>query len=152
MVRSTEERESSSDSKTHHPTEQSPNAQGQRTFIFSGSGAVAPRRNRVEKSTSASNEKARPTQYDSFFMEQSLMHELQSHLQAMPPAEEFNVVEMEVSECCDNNEGVQRVVETQSASLRGVSGVTSGLLLSELKASLESLPKEEQYLEWEVPS
>jgi hypothetical protein len=148
-ARSMEEREEfkADGQPTHHPTEQSPDAQGQRTFVFSGSGAVAPRRKRVEKFTSASYEKPRPAQYDSFFMEQSLMHELRSHLQAMPPAEEVNVVEMEVPECCDDIEGVQRVVETKAASMREVSGVASGLLLSELKASLISLPKEEQYLE-----
>jgi hypothetical protein len=153
-IRSREEREEfkADGQVTHHSIQQSPDAQGQRTFIFSGSGASAPRRKRVEKSTSASYEKPRPAQKDSFFMEQSLMHELRSHLQAMPPAEEVNVIEMEVPECCDDYEGVERVVETQTASLGGVSGVASGLLLSELKASLESLSKEEQYLQWELPS
>jgi hypothetical protein len=152
-ARSTEEREEfkADGQPTHHPTEQSQDAQGQRTFIFSGSGAVAPRRKRVEKSTVASSEKARPAQYDSFFMEQSLIHELRSHLQAMPPTEEVDVVQMEVAECCDDNEGAQRVVETPAASLRGVSGVASGLL-GELEASLKSLPKEDRSLQWEVAS
>jgi hypothetical protein len=153
-IRSREEREEfkADGQVTHHSIRQSPDAQGQRTFIFSGSGASAPRRKRVGKSTLVSYEKPRPAQKDSFCMEQSLMHELRSHLQAMPPAEEVNVVEMEVPECCDNYQGVERVVEPQAASLGGVSGVASGLLLSELKASLKSLPKEEQYLQWEVPS
>ena len=136
----------------HHPIEQSPDAQGQKTFIFSGSGAVAPRRKRVEKPSPVSYEKPIPAQDDSYFMEQSLMHELRSHLQAMPPAEEVNVVETEVPECYDDVEGVQRVVENEAANMREVSGVASVLLLKELKASLISLSKEEQYLEWEVPS
>jgi hypothetical protein len=150
-TRSTEEREefNADGQPTHHPTEQSLDAQGQRTFIFSGSGAVAPRRRRVEKSISASYEKPRPAQYDSF-MEQSLMHELRSHLQAMPSTEEVNVVQMEVAECCDDDEGAQRDVKPQAASRRGVSGVASGLLVSELKASLKSLTEGEQSMQWEV--
>lgn len=151
-ARSTEEREDfkADGQPTYYPTEQSSDAQGQRTFVFSGSGAVAPRRKRVEKSTSY--EKPRSAQYDSFFMEQSLIHELRSHLQALPPTEEVNVVELEVPERSDDYEGVQRVEETQPVSLKGVSGVASGLLVSELKASLKSLPKEEEYLKWEVLS
>jgi hypothetical protein len=143
-ARSTEEREEfkADGQPTNLPTEQSPDAQGQRTFIFSGtrSGAVAPRRKRVKKSTSASYEKPRPAQYDSFFMEQSLMHELRSRLQPMPPAEEVNVVEMEVPECSGDIEGVQRVVETEAKSLREVSGVASGLLRTQRVESVAEIP------------
>jgi hypothetical protein len=152
--RSTEESEefNAHGQATNHQTKQSQShAQGQKTFIFSGSGEVAPQRKRVETSVSALSDKPRPVRYDPF-MEQSLIHELRNHLQAMPPTEEVNVALIEAPKCCDDDdhEGAQHVVETRTSSLTGVPGATSGLLLGELKASLKSLPEGEGSLQWEV--